>query len=76
MSGGYTGEIDGTAGNPLAGRPAWSGNSGGYINTRINLPVSFNGQTIKLRFRMATDSTGSAPGVRIDNFSVTGASCP
>jgi hypothetical protein len=25
---------------------------------------------------MASDSTGSAPGVRIDNFSVTGATCP
>jgi hypothetical protein len=76
VTGGYTGEIDATAGNPLAGRPAWSGNSGGYISTKINLPASFSGQTIKLRFRMATDSARSAPGVRIDNFTVTGASCP
>ena len=76
VSGGYTGEIDGTAGNPLAGRMAWTGNSGGYIETVINLPVISNGVSIRLRFRMATDSAGSAPGVRIDNFSVTGASCP
>jgi hypothetical protein len=29
VSGPYTGEIDGTANNPLAGRMAWSGDSGG-----------------------------------------------
>ena len=76
VSGPYTGEIDGTAGNPLAGRMAWSGNSNGYIDTVINLPASFNGQTIKLRFRMGTDEAMGAPGVRIDNFSLTGGSCP
>jgi len=76
VSGPYTGEIDGTAGNPLAGRFAWSGDSGGYINTVINLPASLNGQTIKLRFRMGTDEAIGAPGVRIDNFSFTGGSCP
>ena len=76
VSGPYTGEIDGTAGNPLAGRMAWSGNSGGYIDTVINLPASFNSQTIKLRFRMGTDEAVGAPGVRIDNFSVAGGSCP
>jgi hypothetical protein len=76
VSGPYTGEIDGTANNPLAGRMAWSGNSGGYIDTVINLPASFNGQTIKLRFRMGTDEAVAAPGVRIDNFTVSGALCP
>ena len=66
VSGCYTGEIDGTANNPLAGRFAWCGNSGGYINTVINLPASLAGQTIKLRFRMGTDEAvaraGSARG--------------
>ena len=76
VSGPYTGEIDGTANNPLAGRMAWSGNSGGYILTKINLPASLNGQTIKLRFRMGTDEATAAPGVRIDDFSLTGGSCP
>ena len=36
-SGGYTGEISSDASNPLAGRMAWSGSSGGYIDTVINL---------------------------------------
>ena len=76
VSGCYTGEIDGTANNPLAGRFAWCGNSGGYINTVINLPGSLAGQTIKLRFRMGTDEAVAAPGVRVDGLSITNASCP
>ena len=76
VSGPYTGEIDGTANNPLAGRLAWSGNSNGYIDTVINLPASFNAQTIELRFRMGTDEATAAPGVRVDNFSLTGGTCP
>jgi len=74
-SGGYTGEIDGTADNPLAGRQAWSGDSGGYINSSINLPASFNGQTIKIRFRIGTDEAVAAPGVHIDGFQVIGGTC-
>ena len=58
VSGPYTGQIEDTGFNPLAGRMAWSGNSGGYINTVINLPASFNGQTIKLKFRMGTGEAG------------------
>jgi hypothetical protein len=75
VSGAYTGEIDGTANNPLAGRFAWCGNSGGYINSVINLPASVTG-TIKLRFRIGTDEAAARPGVRVDGLSVTGASCP
>jgi hypothetical protein len=75
-AGPYTGEIDGTANNPLAGRMAWSGNSGGYIDTSINLPASLNGQTIRLRFRMGTDEAVAAPGARVDGLFITSASCP
>jgi hypothetical protein len=76
VSGGYTGEIDGTANNPLAGRMAWRGNSGGYIDTVANLGPNVNGQTIKLRFRMGTDETGDAPGWRIDTTSIVAESAP
>ncbi len=76
VSGGYTGEIDGTANNPLAGRMAWSGNSGGYINSVVNLGPNVNGQTIKLRFRMGTDLFSGATGQRVDTISITGGSCP
>jgi hypothetical protein len=76
VSGPYTGEIDGTANNPLAGRMAWSGNSGGYINTVINLGSSLNGTTIKLRFRMGSDEALGLPGARVDGLVITGGSCP
>ena len=76
VSGGYTGEIDGTANNPLAGRMAWSANSGGYIDTAINLGPNVAGQTVTFRFRMGTDEAVAAPGVRIDNISISNASCP
>ncbi|MEY2505234.1 MAG: hypothetical protein QOG27_1514, partial [Verrucomicrobiota bacterium] len=76
VSGGYTGEIDGSSSNPLAGRLAWSGNSGGYITTVANLGQNMNGQTIKLRWRMGSDLFAAAPGWRVDTFVVIGASCP
>ncbi len=76
VSGGYTGTIDTTANNPLAGRMAWSADSGGYINTVINLGPNLVGQTVTLRFRMGTDEAVAAPGVMIDTISIKGASCP
>ena len=76
VSGGYTGQIynlQPPAGNPLAGRFAWSGNSNGYINTVVNLGSNIAGQTIRLRFRFGTDEAVSAPGWRIDNLSIANA---
>jgi hypothetical protein len=75
-TGGYTGEISGDASNPLAGRMAWSGSSGGYIDTVVNLGSNVNGQTIRLRFRMGTDEAVVAPGWWVDTLSVSGGSCP
>jgi hypothetical protein len=75
VSGGYNGVISDETGNPLANRMAWSGNSGGYVNTVVNLP-NVSGQTIKLRFRMGTDESVSANGWRIDTIFVTGGVCP
>ena len=48
----------------------------GYINTVINLPASFNGQTIRLRFVMGTDEALARPGAHIDVLTITNASCP
>src|SRR5438105_8340557 len=55
---------------------AWSGNSGGYINTIVHLGPNVSGQTIKLRFRMGTDEAVAAPGWRVDTLTVTGGACP
>jgi hypothetical protein len=67
-AGGYTGVINDSAGNPLAGRMAWGRSSGGYITTVVNLGPNVNGHIIKLRFRMGTDEVVAAPGWRIDTL--------
>ena len=76
VSGEYTGTIDTTAGSPIAGRDAWSGSSGGYIDSVINLGPNLNGQTVTLRWRCATDEASAAVGWRVDTIAITGASCP
>ena len=67
-TGGYNAEIDGSFGNPIAGRHAWSGNSGGYITALVNLGPNVNGQTVQLRFRLGSDTAGAGAGWRIDSF--------
>ena len=39
--------------NPLGLRPAWSGDSGGWLPVRINLPPSAAGQSVQLRWHFA-----------------------
>ena len=69
-TGGYNATISTAFMSPLAGRMAWSGNSGGYINTIAYLGQSVVGHFIKLRFRMASDNNVSATGWRVDNVGV------
>ncbi|MDQ6765672.1 MAG: hypothetical protein M3Z22_06180 [Verrucomicrobiota bacterium] len=76
VSGGYVATIGGVSSNPLAGRQVWSGNSGGYITTVANLGPNVAGRTIKLRFRLGSDSSVAAPGWRIDTLAIQdGSSC-
>ena len=42
---------------------AWTGSSTTYINTLVNLGPNVVGQTIKLRFRMASDVSVAAYGL-------------
>ncbi len=69
LSGGYNGII-GTPDNPLAGRRVWTRDSGGYIQTVVNL-TPYTGQSLRFRFRQGTDSAGSAQGWRVDDISIT-----
>ena len=71
VSGGYVGTISNCCGSALTGRMAWSGDSGGYITTVANLGPNVVGQTIKLRFRMGSDSSEGVTGWRIDSLAVT-----
>jgi hypothetical protein len=77
VTGGYTDRIGSGLGSPIGGRMAWSGNSGGgYIDTVVNLGPNVQAQTIKLRFRLATDQSGAGGGWRIDTVAISGSACP
>ena len=70
ISGGYNGTIV-SPGSPIVGRNAWSGNSGGWINTTVNLPASASGQIVQLEWRLATDnSSGPSVGAQLDDIAI------
>jgi photosystem II stability/assembly factor-like uncharacterized protein len=71
VEGGYNSAITVTD-SVLTGRPAWTGNSGGFITTTVVLPPASYSQNAQLRWRTAYD-TGTNPaggGQRIDTISI------
>ena len=60
----------------LSGRPAYSGNSSSgptvFTPVTVNLGTTYAGQSVRIRFRVGTDSGGFAPGVDIRNFTTSG----
>src|SRR4029077_769838 len=69
LLGGYNRTISTDRGSPIAGRPAWSGNSQGFITTVVNLPpIQTEG---RLRWRMASDTMVSNEGWRVDTVNIT-----
>jgi len=70
VSGGYNGSLAASA-NPLAGRNAWTGSSGGYITTAVDLPASAAGQTILLRWRLGSDNGIGGAGWRVDTVTLS-----
>ncbi len=73
--GGYTHTISSSYGSPISGRQAWSGNSGGFVTTTVNLPAAAAGQNIRLRWRMASDNSVQAQGWRIDTVTISDRVC-
>ena len=72
--GGYNRRISMDRGSPLAGRLAWSGTSGGFITTTVNLPPEvIDG---RLRWRMASDISGSRAGWRVDTVDISWCQLP
>ncbi len=70
LEGGYVSSLNaGTSANPLAGRDAWHGNSGGW--GRVQVDVSdFAGQDVLFRWRMGCDGSVSAVGWWVDDVRV------
>ncbi len=56
VTNGYTRRIDFSDDNPFDGQSVWSGNSGGFIQTVVNLPPTAAGQNVQFRWRLGTDS--------------------
>jgi len=78
VTGGYNTTLDSTTGNPFGGRQAWSGTSAGFILTSVNLPAAAAGQTLQLKWRLATDTENGAGATTwaIDSIAVKdGATC-
>jgi hypothetical protein len=61
--------------NPLGPRSAWSGNSGGWLPVRVNLPATAAGQTAQLRWHFA-GSRGQTNGAwYVDSVFITEPLC-
>ncbi|MDD4873217.1 MAG: immune inhibitor A [Kiritimatiellae bacterium] len=56
---------------PIAGRPAFSGSSGGFIETRIPLSA-YEGQNVQIRFRESDDSSEGVLGWYVDDIKIEG----
>ncbi|REJ79165.1 MAG: hypothetical protein DWQ43_16155 [Acidobacteria bacterium] len=69
LAGGYNSSI-GANQNPLDNRAAWSGDSGGYIDSVAWLPESANGQNVRLRWQFGEDTNTSSVGWNIDGVEV------
>jgi hypothetical protein len=72
---GYNGTLSNCCGNPLSGRPAFTARNASWPNrdtVSLNLGTALAGQTIRLRFRIATDAAVADYGWELDNLSVQG----
>ena len=73
---GYNGTILSAFLSPIAGRQAWTGNSGGYVNVAVNLPNAAKGHNAVLRFRLATDCAVAGTGWYVDSIDINRAADP
>ncbi len=66
--GGYNGTISSAYGSPIAGRQAWTGNANGtdFAQVTVNL-LPYAGQSLRIRFRKATDDSSSNTGWWVDD---------
>lgn len=72
---GYNGTLSSCCGNPLSGRQAFVGQNPSWPNRdtlSLNLGTALAGQTIRLRFRIATDAAAGDYGWELNNLSFQG----
>ena len=66
---GYNSTLNVNPASALSGQNAWSGGSGGFIQTLVDFS-SFAGQTISIRWRLASDNFVSGEGWYVDDIFV------
>ena len=71
VTGGYVAQISTAYGNPLGSSWAWTGDSGGFITSVVNLPPSAAGQPVRFRWLCSTDTSVGANGWYVDTVSIT-----
>lgn len=69
VSGGYNGEVSNSPSNPLNGRKLFTGNSKGFITSKIDL-TRYAGKAISVRFRFASDEKVQKEGWYVDDLKV------
>lgn len=69
ISNGYNSMIDANNTSRISGRPAFSGNSNGFIQTNIDLSF-YQGNVVNIRFRMVSDPAVGARGWYIDDITL------
>lgn len=62
VTGGYGNTISDATDSPIGGRPAWTGDSQGFMTTTVTLPTSAIGHATQLRFRTADDISSTTEG--------------
>ncbi len=67
VEGGYSDRLVTAGSNPLAGKRAWTGSSGGFIRTVVNLPAPPGGE-VRIAFHFGTDGGQGGDGWSIDDF--------
>ena len=72
---GYNNTIRTSSSSEFAGLSAWTGNSNGFIETVLNLPDStkYAGHSLRLRWRLATNSGTASTGWYVDSILLVGA---
>jgi len=71
VNGGYNGTIAPNFASPIAGRSAWTGSTGGFVTTTVNLPSTANQKTVRFRWRAVSDESVSSEGAFIDSINLT-----
>ncbi|HEX8639071.1 MAG TPA: M36 family metallopeptidase, partial [Pyrinomonadaceae bacterium] len=70
IEGGYNGSLG--TGSALENRAAWTGISGGYLTTKVQLPAAAQGQNVQFRWRFGSDSNTAVTGWNIDTIRLAG----